>query len=75
MHPHEAVSAWAVLRAGSTLRPAGHHLKLQRSAKKLLIVITDGEPFDTDVRDPLYLATTPRKQSKNSPNTASQPAA
>ena len=27
----------------------------QRSAKKLLIVITDGEPADIDVRDPQYL--------------------
>ena len=42
-------------RMGSAIRHAGHHLKLQRSAKKLLIVITDGEPADIDVRDPQYL--------------------
>jgi hypothetical protein len=42
-------------RMGAAVRHAGHHLKLQRSAKKLLIVITDGEPADIDVRDPQYL--------------------
>lgn len=42
-------------RMGTAIRHAGHHLKLQRSAKKLLIVITDGEPADIDVRDPQYL--------------------
>jgi hypothetical protein len=42
-------------RMGAAIRHAGHHLQLQRSAKKLLIVITDGEPADIDVRDPQYL--------------------
>jgi nitric oxide reductase NorD protein len=42
-------------RMGAAIRHAGHHLKLQRSAKKLLLVITDGEPADIDVRDPQYL--------------------
>jgi len=42
-------------RMGAAIRHACHHLKLQRSAKKLLIVITDGEPADIDVRDPQYL--------------------
>jgi len=42
-------------RMGAAIRHAGHHLHLQRSAKKLLIVITDGEPADVDVRDPQYL--------------------
>jgi len=42
-------------RMGAAIRHAGHHLKLQRSAKKLLIVIPDGEPADIDVRDPQYL--------------------
>jgi nitric oxide reductase NorD protein len=42
-------------RMGAAIRHAGHHLKLQRSEKKLLIVITDGEPADIDVRDPQYL--------------------
>lgn len=42
-------------RMGAAIRHAGHHLNLQRSAKKLLIIITDGEPADVDVRDPQYL--------------------
>ncbi|MDD3530722.1 MAG: VWA domain-containing protein, partial [Gallionellaceae bacterium] len=42
-------------RMGAAIRHAGHHLKQQRSARKLLIVITDGEPADIDVRDPQYL--------------------
>lgn len=42
-------------RMGAAIRHAGHYLKLQRSSKKLLLVITDGEPADIDVRDPQYL--------------------
>ena len=42
-------------RMGAAIRHAAHYLKLQRSAKKLLLVITDGEPADVDVRDPQYL--------------------
>ncbi|MDP1558718.1 MAG: nitric oxide reductase activation protein NorD [Nitrosomonas sp.] len=42
-------------RMGSAIRHASHYLKLQKSAKKLMLVITDGEPADIDVRDPQYL--------------------
>ena len=42
-------------RMGAAIRHASHHLRNQRSAKKLLLVITDGEPADVDVRDPQYL--------------------
>ncbi|MFH1495049.1 MAG: nitric oxide reductase activation protein NorD [Pseudomonadota bacterium] len=42
-------------RMGAAIRHAGHYLKQQKSAKKLLLVITDGEPADVDVRDPQYL--------------------
>ncbi len=42
-------------RMGAAIRHAAHYLKHQRSAKKLLLVITDGEPADVDVRDPQYL--------------------
>lgn len=42
-------------RMGAAIRHAAHYLRLQRSSKKLLIVITDGEPADIDVRDPQYL--------------------
>lgn len=42
-------------RMGAAIRHASHYLKQQKSGKKLLMVITDGEPADVDVRDPQYL--------------------
>jgi hypothetical protein len=42
-------------RMGAAIRHANHFLKMQHSAKKLLLVITDGAPADVDVRDPQYL--------------------
>jgi hypothetical protein len=42
-------------RMGAAIRHSAHYLKHQRSSKKLLLVITDGEPADVDVRDPQYL--------------------
>ena len=42
-------------RMGAAIRHATAALKAQRSSKKLLLVITDGEPADVDVRDPQYL--------------------
>ncbi len=42
-------------RMGTAIRHATHYLGEQRSSKKLLMVITDGEPADIDVRDPQYL--------------------
>jgi nitric oxide reductase activation protein len=42
-------------RMGAALRHAGAQLKLQPKHKKVLFVVTDGEPADNDVRDPQYL--------------------
>ncbi|MGV8990417.1 MAG: nitric oxide reductase activation protein NorD [Thiobacillus sp.] len=42
-------------RMGAALRHAGEQLKLQPKNKKILFIITDGEPADNDVRDPQYL--------------------
>ena len=42
-------------RMGAAIRHATASLRQQRSSKKLLLVITDGEPADVDVRDPQYL--------------------
>ena len=42
-------------RMGAAIRHAGHYLQQQKSSKKLLLVITDGEPADVDIRDPQYL--------------------
>ena len=42
-------------RMGAAMRHAGSFLKRQPNQKKLLLVVTDGEPADNDVRDPQYL--------------------
>lgn len=42
-------------RMGAALRHAGWHLTQQNAAKRLVLVITDGEPADIDERDPQYL--------------------
>ncbi len=42
-------------RMGTALRHAAWHLARQPSARKLLLLITDGEPADVDERDPQYL--------------------
>ena len=42
-------------RMGAALRHAGAILRQQPKSKKILFVITDGEPADNDVRDPQYL--------------------
>ncbi len=48
-------------RMGAAIRHATHYLKQQRSSKKLMLVITDGEPADIDVRDPQYLRNDTKK--------------
>ncbi|HQT68135.1 MAG: VWA domain-containing protein [Rhodospirillales bacterium 20-60-12] len=42
-------------RMGAALRHAGHLLSQQRQTKKIIFMITDGEPADNDMRDPQYL--------------------
>ncbi|MDH5301230.1 MAG: VWA domain-containing protein [Gammaproteobacteria bacterium] len=42
-------------RMGAALRHAGRHLLEQRERKKLILVVTDGEPADIDERDPQHL--------------------
>ena len=42
-------------RMGAALRHAGGHLSLRPAQKKLVLMITDGEPADIDERDPQYL--------------------
>jgi hypothetical protein len=48
-------------RMGGALRHAGQHLLKQPERKKLLLVITDGEPADIDERDPQHLRHDARK--------------
>ncbi len=42
-------------RMGAALRHAGWHLTQQNATKRLVLLVTDGEPADIDERDPQYL--------------------
>ncbi|WP_407275382.1 nitric oxide reductase activation protein NorD [Halothiobacillus sp. DCM-1] len=42
-------------RMGTALRHAGRLLDQRASQRKLILLLTDGEPSDNDVRDPQYL--------------------
>jgi len=42
-------------RMGTAVRHAGHFLRQRRAARKLILVVTDGEPHDIDVHDRKYL--------------------
>lgn len=48
-------------RTGAALRHASQTLLKRRSARKLLLLLTDGEPSDVDVTDPDYLTQDARK--------------
>ena len=42
-------------RMGAALRHAGHHLLKQSERRKLILLVTDGEPADIDEQDPQHL--------------------
>ncbi len=48
-------------RMGAALRHAGHYLGAKAADKRILLVLTDGEPADVDVQDPSYLRIDARK--------------
>lgn len=48
-------------RMGAAIRHGGHDLAGQSTHRKLLLVISDGEPSDVDVSDPDYLVEDARK--------------
>ncbi|PCI38436.1 MAG: hypothetical protein COB46_11415 [Rhodospirillaceae bacterium] len=48
-------------RMGAALRHAGHTLSARKADKKLLLVLTDGEPADIDVDDEQHLIQDARK--------------
>ncbi|MDR0480804.1 MAG: VWA domain-containing protein [Gallionellaceae bacterium] len=50
-----AMDAGYSTRMGAALRHAGHYLSHQSADKKLLLVLTDGEPADIDMDDPRTL--------------------
>lgn len=48
-------------RMGAALRHAAMHLVQQPQRRKLLLLVTDGEPADVDERDPQYLRNDAKK--------------
>jgi Mg-chelatase subunit ChlD len=56
-----ALSSGLSTRLGTALRHAGELISHTRSFRKLVIVLTDGEPSDIDVSDPLDLVEDARR--------------
>ncbi|VAW83295.1 Rubisco activation protein CbbO [hydrothermal vent metagenome] len=50
-----AMEAGFSTRMGAALRHAGHYLEARQADKKLLLILTDGEPHDIDETDPRLL--------------------
>lgn len=50
-----AMDAGYSTRMGGAIRHASHYLQAQTAEKKLMIILTDGEPSDIDVQDKQYL--------------------
>ena len=56
-----AMEAGFSTRMGAAMRHAAHYLERQKSDKKLLLILTDGEPADIDVKDERLLIEDTRK--------------
>ena len=56
-----AVEAGWSTRMGAAIRHAGQMLSARKSEKRILLVLTDGEPADIDVADPQYLIADTKK--------------
>jgi len=50
-----AMEAGFSTRMGAAIRHASHYLDGQKSDKKLMLILTDGEPSDIDIDDEQYL--------------------
>ena len=59
-----AMDAGFSTRMGAAMRHAGHYLEQQKTDKKLLLVLTDGQPADIDVKDERLLIEDTRKAVK-----------
>jgi nitric oxide reductase NorD protein len=53
-------AGWST-RMGAALRHAGHYLGQRKTAKKILLLLTDGEPADIDVAEPGHLRADAKK--------------
>ncbi len=56
-----AMDAGFSTRMGAAIRHASHYLEAQKADKKLLLILTDGEPSDIDVDDEQYLISDTKK--------------
>ena len=56
-----AMDAGFSTRMGAAIRHASHYLEAQKADKKLLLILTDGEPSDIDVDDEQYLISDAKK--------------
>jgi nitric oxide reductase activation protein len=63
-----AMEAGYSTRMGTALRHAAHYLEHQNADKKLLLILTDGEPSDIDVDDPQLLTQDTRQAVKELDN-------
>jgi nitric oxide reductase NorD protein len=59
-----AVEAGWSTRMGAAMRHAGRLLTARRTEKRILLVLTDGEPADLDVSDPHYLIADTKKSRR-----------
>ena len=50
-----AMDAGFSTRMGGAIRHASHYLEAQQADKKIMLILTDGEPSDIDVEDDQYL--------------------
>ncbi len=56
-----AMEAGFSTRMGGAIRHAAHYLEAQKADKKLMLILTDGEPSDIDVDDEKYLINDTKK--------------
>jgi nitric oxide reductase activation protein len=56
-----AMAAGYSTRMGAALRHAGHYLAARQADKRILLLLTDGEPADIDVSDPQHLRADAKK--------------
>jgi hypothetical protein len=56
-----AMDAGYSTRMGAALRHAGHYLGNRKADKRILLLLTDGEPADIDVTDPEHLRADTKK--------------
>jgi hypothetical protein len=59
-----ALEAGYSTRMGAAVRHAAHYLENQKADKKLLLILTDGEPADVDTADPRTLIEDARQAVK-----------